>query len=184
MIDKITIQYVQPTGDLPDIVGTKQGAKLLVIGSAACVWDDLSRYDFHGHDLMAVNDMMMHFPDKLDYGATCHPEKLPAWSFFKKMEIHSHIPNDLVTWYWPLHRQGGTSGLFAITVGLLMGYDRIVLAGVPCDDSPRFFEPPWKTHAQFGRDSVMDEWRDAAKNIFNDKVKSLSGKTRELLGEP
>lgn len=194
MPDKTVLQYVQPFDELPSIADTKQGGRLLVIGSASCVWDDLARYDYQGHDLMAVNDMMMHFPGRLDYGATCHPEKLPGWTFFQgfeaskkswpPMETHSHINYHAVNWYWPIHRDGGTSGLFGVTVGLLMGYDQIVIAGIPCDDSPRFFDPPNKNHQQFKRDTVLREWQEAAALLFKGKVKSLSGRTKELLGEP
>lgn len=196
MIDKVLLQYVQPTGPLPEIAGTKQGKKLLVVGSAIGVWDDLARYDYNNpeHEVMAINDMMMHFPRRLDHGATCHADKLPGWGFFQAydashkpwppMQTHSHIKHSWVKWHWPLHRQGGTSGLFGVTVGLLMGYDMIVLAGIPCDASRRYFDPPGTEHPQFRQEHLIKDWVEANEMIFNGKVKSLSGRTRDLLGEP
>jgi len=65
-----------------------------------------------------------------------------------------------------------------------MGYDEIILAGIPCDDSPRFFDPPGKRHEAFGRETVWDEWLRAKNAVFDGKVKSLSGNTRTWLGEP
>ena len=40
---KLLLRYVQPTGNLPEVFNTKAGAELLIIGSAACVVDDLER---------------------------------------------------------------------------------------------------------------------------------------------
>ena len=102
------------------------------------------------------------------------------------MQVHSHQPADQVNHIWPLAREGGTSGLFAAVIGILMGYDQIILAGVPCDNTPHFFDPPWletQTH-MFGLESCYNEWK-AWRNevpIFKDKVRSLSGNTRDLLG--
>lgn len=194
MPSKTLLQYVQPKGELPEIVDSKQGGKIVILGSACGIWDDLARYDLQGHDLMAVNDMMMHYPGQLHHGATVHADKLPGWGFFQAyeashkawppMQTHSHLKHDWVKWHWPIHREGGTSGLFAVTVALLMGYDLIVLAGIPCDDSPRYFDPPGNKHEHMGRDSMLREWQEANQAIFEGKVRSLSGRTRDLLGEP
>lgn len=194
MPDKTLLQFVQPLSDLPNIADQKKGKKLLVIGSASCVWEDLQRVRLQEFELMAINDMMMHYPGRLDHGATCHPDKLPGWGFFQAyeaskrawqpMETHSHLKHEWVKYHWPIHREGGTSGLFGVTLGLLMDYDLIVLAGIPCDSSPRYFDPPWQEHLQFGRETVFRAWEEANAAIFHGKVKSLSGKTRELLGEP
>jgi hypothetical protein len=143
---------------------------------------------------MAINDFMMHAPMRLHYGATLHPDKLPGWAFFQvyeacrksypPMETHASTKKDWAKHVWPMHRDGGTSGLFGVTIGLLMGYDQIILAGVPCDASRRYFDPPGHKHPQFGTDSTFKEWKEANKYIFQGKVKSLSGRTRDLLGEP
>ena len=189
------LRYVNPQGPLPEVKG--QGT-LLVIGSAACVWEDLRHYDQqHGdQDRLAVNDMMAYYPGRLQYGATLHGEKLPGWTFgqyflcakggWPPMQVHSHVHRDGIRYVWPLQREGGTSGIFAVMVGLLMGYERIVLAGVPCDASPRFFDPPWKLHAQFGMETVQQEWQRARDEVpmFRERVCSLSGQTKEWLGAP
>lgn len=178
------------------MVGTKTGQQLLILGTAECIWSDLAEVEPKEFELMAINDLMMHWPwgKRLDYGITLHPEKLPGWGFFqsyqaknngwKPMEVHSNRGDRPgVTHAWPIHRSGGNSGLFGVLVGLLMGYDRIVLAGVPCTDTPRYFDPPWRRHTQFGKDMVLREW-ERAQIVFQDKVKSLSGRTRVLLGAP
>lgn len=194
---KELIHYTRPEGPLPALVGTKAGKQLLVIGSAATVWDDLSRVDPKQYDLMAVNDVMIHYPwgQRLDYGVTLHPEKLPGWGFFQAyqashnawppMETMSirQVQGGHVKHVWPIHRSGGNSGLFGVFTGLFMDYDLIVLAGIPCDDTPRYFDPPGWRHEQFAKDVVFREWQEANERIFKNRVRSLSGRTRDLLGE-
>jgi hypothetical protein len=189
------INYVNPYAQLPPIAGTCKG-NLLVIGSAACVWEDLRHYDaVHGaQDRMGINDIIIYYPGRLTHGATLHPEKWPMWRHSRLREeekqgwpymtAHSNALYSGVL--WPLTRDGGTSGLFGVFVGLLLGYDKIILAGIPCDDSPRFFDPPWQTHDLFGLKIAFDEWQRAHDevSIFKNRVRSLSGKTQELLGGP
>lgn len=191
------VQFVQPHGPIPDIRGS---GDLLVIGSAACVWRDLDRYDWrHGNqDRMGINDIIPFYPGWLKYGATLHTENLPWWYSghavrIKKMggantpiQIHSTQPAPEVSYVWPLHHDGGTSGIFGVIIGLLMGYDRIILAGIPCDDQPRFYEPSWEHHRQFGIQSVLEEWQRLAGIApwVREKIRSLSGRTRDIFGEP
>jgi len=191
------LRYVQPQGPLPDIKGS---GELLVIGSAACVWRDLDRYERrHGvQDRMGINDIMPFYPGWLKYGATLHTENLPWWYYgqavrMKKaniahppMQVHSTQPSPEVAHVWPIHRDGGTSGIFGAIVGFLMGYDRVILAGIPCDDQPRFYEPTWEYHRQFGTKSVLDEWYRLVEGVpwTRERIKSLSGRTRDIFGEP
>lgn len=194
---KQLIAYVNPQGPLPEIADSRRGV-LLVIGGAACVWDDLRRYDSrHGsQDRMAINDITLYYPGRLNHGVGLHTDKVHIWSFNQRQEgarkqwppilTHSHLAGVGVDTVWPLRRDGGTSGLFGTFIGLLIGYERIVLAGIPCDGSPRFFDPPWAQHNLFGIASVQEEWtrvRDAVP-LFKERVRSLSGNTAKWLGEP
>ena len=180
------IEYVNPYAQLPPIVGTKKGA-LLVIGSAAGVWDDLRRYDHrHGvQDRMVINDMAAYYPSLYHHMVTLHPEKMGRWCFNGAAK-HSHQQRAEVDYVWPLTRDGGTSGIFGVFIGLLVGYENIILAGIPCDESPRFFDPPWKKHDLFSLETAFDEWERARDTVplFNTRVRSLSGNTRLLLGGP
>jgi hypothetical protein len=187
------IDYVNLQGPLPDIAGTKTG-DLLIMGAAACLWDDLKRYDhLHIGDRMALNDAMTHYPDRLDHGVSLHADMMHGFAFkqFYKgahnpwpiMQTHAHIPNYAVQHVWPLRRDGGTSGLFAIYISLLMGYERIILAGIPYDGNQHFYEPPWMADSFYTRDDVQKEFMQAIP-FFKGKVKSLSGKTKDWLGEP
>ena len=192
---KQLLRYVNPQDDLPDFKGC---GDLLVIGSAIGVWDDLKKYDhLHGNqDRMAVNDMMSYYPHPLTHGATLTLDKVPMWTFSQRLQsrrnkwapmlVHTHRYTQYSDLVWHFMRDGGTSGLFAAIIGILMGYDNIILAGIPCDDSPRFFDPPWKKHDMFGQPHAHIEWERVIKDVpvFSERVRSLSGNTAAWLGRP
>lgn len=189
------LAYVNPKGPLPVTTGRHN---LLVIGSAACVWEDLRRYDekHAQQDRMAVNDMMAYYPGRLQYGVTLHGNKLPGWVFGQEyratmggwplLEVHSNLHWPRIDQVWPLQRDGGTSGIFGAIIGLLMGYDKVILAGIPADGSPRFFDPPWQFHPQFSLEHVFVEWTRLYESVplAREQIRSLSGRTKELWGEP
>lgn len=85
---------------------------------------------------------------------------------------------------WPWCGQG-TSGLGGVLTAIGLGYGRIVIAGMPLDNSPHNGEPSWRqtrfTTEVPGRD---EHWERAIALAFEGKVKSLSGRTRDWLGEP
>jgi hypothetical protein len=102
---------------------------------------------------------------------------------------------DGVDHHWPLSPQGrgGTSALFAVWVALEhLGYDRVILAGVPLDGSRRFFDPPhtapWRGAADprgLGALSMdRGPWEEAARTWFSGRVRSCSSWTGALLGRP
>jgi hypothetical protein len=82
---------------------------------------------------------------------------------------------------WPGMTLSGSSGLFAVKAALeVLGADRVVLAGVPMSTDQRHFNKgePWAKGAPY-----LDAWRIALPFI-RDRVRSLSGFTRDLLGAP
>jgi hypothetical protein len=199
---KHLLQYVNPQGQLPDLVNTKYGKDLLIMGTAACLWEDLDRYDDrHGGERLAVNDAAAYYPQysahRLDHIAALEGNWLDSWSYAAKdwaakhgghsAYTHSHMKfahwGGEPRYVWPLKRDGGTVGLFAVLIGLLMGFDRIILAGSPIDASPHFYHIE-KEYRFYINESVRSEWLRARDAVFNGRVKSLSGWTREVLGEP
>lgn len=93
--------------------------------------------------------------------------------------------SQMVVWPWPGF---GTSGFNAVLTGLGLGYEEIILAGIPLDDSGHYFDPP-NTRTKFTQEvptlnGELKHWADAERNLFKGRVKSLSGRTREVLGAP
>jgi hypothetical protein len=176
------IRYCQPRDKLPDLTGSKSGS-ILIIGSAVCVKDDLARYDhLHAGERMAVNDMIPAYKGKLDHVASLHPDKLYFWCKARPDKPIVHLSHRAGGWpdtVWPLHADGATSGLFAVIISLLMGFDSIVLAGIPVSDEVKITGEVGK----IGAEVMQKEWLIFSK-FFGGKVKSLSGWTREKFGEP
>ena len=90
--------------------------------------------------------------------------------------------------HFPRHWRNGSSGLFAVEIGLLLGYDKIVLAGCPLDHSGYCWDAgDWPVNGLGWTTAVPEStkaiWRERAQ-VWNGRVASLSGWTRELLGEP
>src|SRR3954469_12773150 len=159
----------------------------LVLGSAACVWDDVAAaLDLAKPDLViAVNDMIHAWPLSLDCAATLHPQNLPRWlearaakGFPPPAQVWSHKPAPHVT-----HTTAdwqGSSGLLALKVAL---YERkcvgAILAGVPLDRSPHITdELPWKDAHAF-----YPGWADHTSQIVRG-ARSMSGWTQLRLGSP
>lgn len=176
-------------------------APALIIGGAECVWDDLRRVEeMVGGDwpgiVIAVNDVGIHYPGRIDHWATLHAEKLDGW---QRDRIHRGHGRTWTTWSRPKStRRGvdrivtgwtrGASGMLAVGVALdELGCDRVVLAGIPMDAQPHFREStvhvagrPWHAGG-----SHWNAWKkDEMAERLGGRVRSMSGKTRELLGAP
>ncbi len=160
----------------------------LVLGGAACVWDDalaalrLARFDL----VLAVNDMIPRWPGPLDCAVTLHPDNLPGWLAARRIkgrrdpgEVWAHRLAPSVTRTTSDWR--GSSGLLAVKVALVEhAADGVVLAGVPIDRSEHFARPgkPWgDAHAFYGG------WCDHKAQIER-RTRSLSGWTGKTFGPP
>ena len=181
--------------------------KLIIVGSARCVWDDLLDLSPVECDVMCINDMIMYYPGDIHHICSLDEPMLIKWwearrpPYKKQFPLvpRMHTRREMVespknVECWPFSG-GGTSGLFACFVGLGLGYDEITLCGIPIDNSGHFWEAPWgKTNFQrelVTRNGAMKRrgdsrsfWANAAADHFDGRVKSMSGVTRDLLGAP
>lgn len=199
--------YGLSPAQMPEIAGCYDGL-LVVCGDAACVWDDLDRLGCRrdegegglkvGVDYMAVNAVGMFLPAILEHWysndaawlarlAGCRRPDL-VQRFGWATAVHSFRPfRGMHHWPWP---GAGTSSLNAALTGVALGYERIVLCGVPLDDGPNNGMPAWRRR-NFVRECPDNapgdgnrQWLDAARRAFRGRVFSMSGRTREWLGEP
>ena len=191
---------VSGPGFKPDMAGTIKGGALLVCGSGRTLWEDLidvgalagMRCDFEAKDILCCNVAGCHFPRPFGHWASMHPEHLPHWAAVRRRDwpgshIVLHAPGmDIgIEQAWPLDIGPGCTGLFAALIGLAMGYERVVLAGVPEDNLGHFYDPPGSAGTYMGGDDdALALWTHCRDEIFDGRVKSLSGKTREILGTP
>lgn len=167
--------------DLPE--PTRSG-RVVVAASGRCVWEDLARVGGE-HDTMAVNDAIAYYPTALTHAYSEHTELLPFWLARCKSKPLVHtatelLPHETYTkWPWPRH---GSSSLGAVYTALALGYEEVILCGVPLDNSGHFYDPPWTPTNFLKEVPNMQYWSNAARNIFQGRVTSMSGRTRELLG--
>lgn len=183
-------------------VGTKSGS-LLICGSGHTIWSDLEQLGLPNRpenaplpwDVMCINDLVMHFPHRVNYAYSNDHRMLPKWVearrpryqiLWQGQYISMHTQRvgagNMVVWPWQGH---GTSPHSAVWTGLAMGYDEIILCGIPLDNGPHYFDPPWaktnfETQVPSDRGENNEEvryWTDFKK--FN--VKALSGRLATML---
>lgn len=193
---------------LPEIAGKYQGCNLVIVGDGACVWDDLERFGCRdntgrgsvrkdGWDFLTVNKAVETFPGRIEHCYSNEPKLLAAFIAARRNEyarefscaMHTHSCNAGAKWRWPWGGHG-TSGLGAALVGIGLGYDRIVLCGLPLDDGPHNGEPHWRTCHFKSKEAAGSEtddknhhWKRAIDLAFGGKVRSMSGRTKDWLGD-
>lgn len=184
----------------PKCAGNASGLAV-VMATGWTVWQDLAAFDPEEHkaEVIAVNNMILHWKKRVHHGCSLHAEEPPLWRKLRgqygcdanHVHCHAHRPSrdpqimdcDYI-WEFQGSATAGTSTLFAIAVGLALGYTRIVVAGAPLDGKRHFYDPPNLECKQFLSGSVRQEWQNGQTYFFQDRVRALSGWTRELLGEP
>lgn len=206
-LDAYLRELGRPTG-LPEIAGQYEGKSVVIVGDARCVWDDLEAFGCRcdlrrgsvakeGWDFLTVNRAIETFPGAIEHCYSNEPTILKTFIAARRHEYrsefggprHMHSMNDGVKWRWPWGGWG-TSGLGAALTAIGLGYERIVLAGMPLDDGPHNGEPPWRK-TNFMREAantveggMPKHWERGMRLAFDGKVKSLSGRTRGWLGAP
>jgi hypothetical protein len=172
-----------------------------VLGGASCVWDDVEALGALAGAagllpwpgaVIAVNDVGCHWPLRLDAWATLHPEKLKQWKQQRAELGHAAIPP---TWsrkqkvgadHWVRPWGGGSSGLLGAQLAMeVFKCTRIILCGIPMTKTPHFSEStvhmPLRLWAS--ADGHFRPWRNATPRM-KPYVRSMSGRTRDLLGPP
>lgn len=166
----------------------------IVIGGASCVWEDVekARRLFEPDAFLVTNDMTVLWPERIDYMCSLHPEKILEWlnhrnkhGFAPPGEVWSHKQGgprgvlhrgvDRTTPDW-----AGSSGLFACKVAIEQDFKKIVVCGVPILANSLHIvrNKHWSAAVAF-----QSGWK-RNKHFLKDKVRSMSGWTKEFLGEP
>lgn len=180
---------------LPTVEPEVALAKLaFVVGGAQCVWNDLT----HVRNLVAepdivvaVNDVGTVYPFPLDHWVSYHTSLLVKWVDKRR---RNGFPDAKCLWTGAarpsnsdrnikvFRESGGSSGYLGTRVALAHA-EKVILVGVPLDpEMPHFNDShsgkPWKDGKTY-----FDRWKDKAPELRG-RVRSMSGMTRALLGEP
>ena len=169
----------------------------VILGGAISVWRELHEAErlIGGRPYIvgAVNDSGAVYPGRLDFWATLHPGKMPVWRAARRGLVgddggrgYSHIGgigdgvHEIVPrWGGP----SGSSGLYAVQIAMeRRGATRVILCGVPMDGRPNVHrvEAEWRQ-----AEGYRAAWvRAADRDEFRAAVRSMSGWTAALLGQP
>lgn len=192
----------------PSIRGKYAGRNLIICADAACVWDDLERFGARvdhrrgevgksGWDIMTINKIVEFLPGNILHAYSNQPEILNKFIAARRWEYtrgefngpeYTHSINKGAQFRWPWSGHG-TSLLGGVFCGLMMGYEQNVICGGPLDDGPHNGEPHWRK-TTFSREAtdfrpgeMNHHWR-RMKQYAGDRVKSMSGRTKQWLGAP
>jgi hypothetical protein len=174
--------------------------KLIIAGSAPCVIEDLAAIPDHARfafmligagspATLNIRRLACHVSHEDDFAAIRERRQLNGLN--TDYETFSNRPHPGVDHVLPdltgptcdydcrprfaaddprnLHHYSGSSAMLGLKVGLRLGYQKIILAGVPIDEGHY-------AHFQVG-------WRWIADLLRCCPIRSMSGYTRELLGE-
>lgn len=160
------------------------GNTVLVCGSASCLWDDLKSIgcEWEG-DIVAVNLTALFLPKPPKHWVSFHPDliesAIPLYKHLRQTEVlpitHSSDPKTNINKVWHFDKHD-KSGWFAVKIASLL-YENVILAGIPVDDSPHFYDNDPRHHNGRWKQYLWDD-------LPKDKIKSLSGKTRDFFGPP
>lgn len=162
--------------------------RALVLGGARCMWRDVEKArSLASFDLViACNSAYRDWPGQVDHAVSFHAELLPHWTAVRQeagrpdagafWTARGHVaPPGLPMRF--VEQWGGSSGLLAAQVAMEVA-ERAVLCGIPLDPDDEHFDRrgPWP-------DAVIHRraW-EAHRFDLVDKVRSMSGWTRNLLG--
>lgn len=179
------------SGELP--MGRVYSGRLVIAGGGRSVLPDMERIGNWGDDAdwMAINDVGMFLP-RVDHWFSIHGECFPEWANVRRLnhdchdiKYHSKQGSKTVCIEWPiLPNWGPLGGQAACLVALALGYDEIVLCGVPGDDSGHFYPAHNRRGQKTNRD--FGEYDAAYKQIklfSGGRIRSMSGKTKDIFGD-
>lgn len=166
--------------------------KIIICGIAPCLEEDLKNlfemtrqdnFDFIAVGLNCSDRVLFDIQHAVSY----HPKEFVEFKKRRKAMFgnldyttHSHIaPCDRM---WPLvapHPYSGSSSFLAAQVSIGLGYKKIILCGCPLQGNN--LHSPQKSEYEI----FQKGWTKHARKILGtDKVRSMSGWTKEFLGEP
>lgn len=170
----------------------------LVLGGAQSLHFDLSSYFGPFHGVVACNEAGFEWPGKLDAWASLHPDYFTRKGWLKERSNRGYpdpaqlfgvrakgieVPTTITPWQFPGMENVDaslSSGLFAAKVALVdLGFDQVVLCGVPMNTDPHFFEPgSWASGSRYAKrlGNIPREYAD--------RIRSMSGTTMQFFGNP
>ncbi len=187
------------TGELDGLVVVHKTPERrgIVLGSAPCLWEDTIAAPLSNNgewEHIAVNGAGVFCGSPLHVWASIHGPKLVDWIEKRRalgrcdMDFKAYgnfadnqESGDVIRWNRP--NGDGSSGLFAVLIALELGFDKLILCGMPMDGEERItsdggVEPGLTPYHHYRKGWILRQ------GILSKHVRSMSGWTRETFGEP
>jgi hypothetical protein len=164
----------------------------IVTGTSRNVWSDLRLVQNAepGADVIAVGISGVHNPH-IKHWVSLHPE------FFKHSEPMRNWRNrnmtlvppikhtwkknhEFVDYVWFGDYPPDFSGCFAVMIALMLGYENVIICGIPHDNTGRFCDPFGM--GKRGYPISTDTWH-LLKREYGSRIRAMSGLTKDLFGE-
>lgn len=169
-----------------------------VLGGGDTLQEDIGKASRFGEPdaVVACNDAGAVWGGDLDAWVSLHPNKFPKWiaereakgypaarRYFGHRSEMKGYPDFVIRAQHKFEGQngaGGSSGCFAAKVALTdLGFDRVVLCGVPMEPKANHFfdAKPWHSCERYWR-----EWQNIPA-AHRARMRSMSGRTKRMLGD-
>jgi len=170
---------------------------ILIVGDATCVWEDIAKMRALKvpHDTMLINHVALAYPYKYQHyvAGDSHMEDM--------QRIAAKVPDGVIKHCWnpnsknfdvrwlQLDKAGwsGTTANLAVKISVILGYLKIVLAGVPMDFSGHWYDEFLPENDRKRKSNHLHhlwKWNELACRPQARLMRSFSGNTRDNLGEP
>ena len=206
--NQIEVFYIKPINKKIDLPALRKSDTVLVTGDGSTLQQDVADFERFGvdHDVFCVNRSMLFFQRPINHWAAIDAEE-SIW--FSENLSSQVIPESGRIWrhtigycpigydvFWSVdeakqsfdnetqrHLWSGNSGYFGILAALEMGYERVVVAGMPLNTEPHWYEtadtpgPNWVGQ-------TYRTWMDFKKTHPKaDNVRSMSAYSQFIFGE-
>lgn len=146
------------------------------MGTAPTLEDDLAKIKNHSlYDFCAVGvDCATRYMGRIQHAVSYHPNEFKIFKAERSKaggnvdyQEHSHCMPELGHRMWPYFTPSASSAMLGVEVGIGLGYDKIIVAGVDLNTQP---------YARFRKGWLVRY------NTIKDKVRAMSGFPLSLLG--
>jgi len=167
--------------------------RCLILGSANCLRDDIRRAlemsEFEG--VVAAKQAGVEWTGELDAWVSLHPDRFQALIDERSERGSPPSPRhyghkafgdvcEAYDWKFTGQEKSGSSGLFACKVAIDLGFDRLVLCGIPMSsDGGRIDGKSHWTGANGFKPGFLQ-----AVPALKGRARSMSGWTQTILGTP
>ena len=177
----------------------KHSGTCVILGSGWTADDDLARAlkIRPGAFIIGVNRSVTNY--KCDMMVSLDRQGAKTWQAvhhknFGPVQLHSRmlkqrsviVAEPWVDYWWYNYEPGGTSSWLAVKIAQAIGFQEIILCGVPLEKGPSLPDDRWSDWSQRNQISTVNTFRSVLMrdHYLHKYVTSMSGWTKELFGEP